>query len=383
MKKLLLLPALLLFTTVLLAQGIQFQKNSWDEILAQAAAEDKIIFVDAYATWCGPCKMMDAKVFSDERVGAFYNANFVNAKIDMEKGEGPKLARQYGVRAYPTFLFVDKEGNLVHQGLGYQPVEDFLRLGKKAASGDGIGVLERRYEAGDRDPQLLLKYMDALRETMQDEKLATIAQEYLAGQEDWATPQNRELILNGMGGPESKLTQYVLEHPQPFFDQFGQSATVNQLQQVLLTAFAQNMRKINVETIREQYAEHAPAMAQQLGDHFAMLYHLRSQDNDALAQAAVHYFDTYGSDDPNELNTVAWAIYQRIDDVAVLEKAIGWAKQSVELDRDYSNMDTLAWLYQKAGQQANAVKTAMAAIEIAKANGEDYSGTEEILEGGR
>jgi thioredoxin-related protein len=383
MKKLLLLPALLLFTTVLLAQGIQFEKGNWDEILAQAAAEDKIIFVDAYATWCGPCKMMDAKVFTDERVGAFYNANFVNARIDMEKNEGVKLARQYGVRVYPMFLFVDKEGQLVHQGLGYQPAEQFLALGKKAASGDGLGVLERRYEAGERDPQLLLKYMDALRENMQDDKLAVVAQEYLADQDDWATPQNQELILNGMGGPDSELTQYVMAHPQTFFAQFGQSATINRLQQVLLSDFAQRMRKIDVETMREQYAEHAPAMAQQLGDHFAMLYHLRSQDNDALAQAAVHYFETYGSDDANELNTVAWAVYQRIDEVAVLEKAIEWAKQSVALDRGYYNMDTLAWLYQKAGQQANAVKTAMAAIELAKENGEDYSGTAEILEGGR
>ena len=383
MKKLLFLPALLLCASLLLAQGIEFEKGSWDEILAKAAQEEKIIFVDAYATWCGPCKMMDAKVFTDPAVGAYFNKTFVNAKIDMERGEGPKLALKYRVRAYPTFLFVDQDGELVHMGLGYQPAEEFLKLGKAAADGDGIGSLERRYEAGERDSQLLLKYMDALRGTMQNEKLAGIAEAYLAGQDDWSTPQNLELIFSGMGAPGSKLTDYVLENPQTFFDEFGQSATVNQLQQVLLPVFSQSMNKIDVESIRKKYEQYAPQMAQQLGDHFAMLYHLRSQDDAALTDAAVHYLDTYGADNAEELNTVAWAFYQRIDDEEALAKAIGWAEQSVALDRGYPNMDTLAWLYQKTGQQAKAVKTAMEAIELAKANGEDYSGTTEILEGGR
>jgi thioredoxin-related protein len=378
------LPALVLCATITFAQGIQFDKgSSWNDILAKAAQEDKIIFVDAYATWCGPCKMMDAKVFTDKKVGEYFNANFVNAKIDMEKGEGPQLARQYGVRAYPTFLFIDKDGELVHMGLGYQPAEQFLQLGAAASDGEGIGTLEQRYEAGERDPQFLLKYMDALNSTMQTEKLSGIAAAYLATQEDWSTDQNLELIFGGLGGPGTELTNYVLDNPQPFFKKFGQSATINELQRALLPVFSQGMTKIDIEAMRKKYTEFAPSMAEQLGDHFAMLYHLRSQDNPAFAKAAVHYMDTYGSDDANELNTVAWAFYQRIDAKKDLAKAIGWAKRSVELDRGYYNLDTLAWLYQKAGKEAEAVKTALAAIELAKENGEDYSGTEKILKGDR
>lgn len=385
MKKImLLLPALVLCASLTFAQGIQFDKSSsWSDILAKAAQEDKIIFVDAYTTWCGPCKMMDAKVFTDEGVGEFYNANFVNAKIDMEKGEGPALARQYGVRAYPTFLFIDSEGRLVHMGLGYQPAEQFLQLGAAASNGKGLGTLERRYEAGERDPQFLLQYMEALNSAMQTEKLSAIASAYLATQEDWTTDQNLELIFGGLGGPGTELTNYVLENPEPFFKKFGQSVTVNELQRALLPTFSQSMKKIDIETMREKYTEFAPGMATQLGDHFAMLYHLRSQDNPAFAEASAHYMDTYGSDDANELNTVAWAFYQRIDDPAGLAKAIGWAERSIALDRGYYNLDTLAWLYDKAGQEAKAVKTAMEAIELAKANGEDYSGTEKILKGQR
>ncbi|MDX1410168.1 MAG: thioredoxin domain-containing protein, partial [Saprospiraceae bacterium] len=47
------------------AQGIDFRHEGWEEIKADAARQDKIIFVDAYTTWCGPCKWMSAEVFTD------------------------------------------------------------------------------------------------------------------------------------------------------------------------------------------------------------------------------------------------------------------------------------------------------------------------------
>ena len=57
--------------------GIEFFKGTWEEALAEAKAQDKIIFMDAYAVWCGPCKRMAATVFTDKKVGKFYNENFI------------------------------------------------------------------------------------------------------------------------------------------------------------------------------------------------------------------------------------------------------------------------------------------------------------------
>ena len=48
-----------------------------------------MIFLDAYASWCGPCKMLQKNVFTKKAVGDFYNSKFINVKMDMEKGEGP------------------------------------------------------------------------------------------------------------------------------------------------------------------------------------------------------------------------------------------------------------------------------------------------------
>ena len=107
-----LLIALALFTSLNAgAQGINFEHGTWDEILAKAGKEGKIVFMDAYTTWCGPCKMMSKSTFTDARVAEFYNKNFICAKIDMEKGEGPALSERYGVQAYPTLLFVNASGS--------------------------------------------------------------------------------------------------------------------------------------------------------------------------------------------------------------------------------------------------------------------------------
>src|ERR1700748_2934618 len=81
---------------------IHFIEDAWNEALKQAAAQHKYIFVDAYATWCGPCKMLRATTFKDAKVSAFFNQNFVNISIDMEKGMGPQLAQQWRLEAYPT-----------------------------------------------------------------------------------------------------------------------------------------------------------------------------------------------------------------------------------------------------------------------------------------
>lgn len=107
-------------------EGIQFMDISFADALKKAKKEKKLIFVDAYAVWCGPCKWMEANTFRDKEVGEAFNKNFINLKIDMEKGEGPELARKYNVRAYPTLFLIDGEGNVVKRILGAKKKDQLL-----------------------------------------------------------------------------------------------------------------------------------------------------------------------------------------------------------------------------------------------------------------
>ncbi|WP_184547445.1 thioredoxin family protein [Mucilaginibacter sp. FT3.2] len=108
---------------------IKFIENSWGEALKQAAAKNKYIFVDAYASWCGPCKMLKATTFKNNKVAEFYNANFINVAIDMEKGDGPKLAAQWGLQAYPTLIIFNSNGKPVYGTVGFIKPNDLIKFG--------------------------------------------------------------------------------------------------------------------------------------------------------------------------------------------------------------------------------------------------------------
>jgi thioredoxin 1 len=119
------------------ADGIDFLEGSWSKALSKAKTSGKLIFVDAYTTWCGPCKRMSANVFPNNSVGKLYNKNFINVKMDMERGDGPAFGRKYEINAYPSLLFIDGNGKLIKKVIGGQDVEGFLNLGKKVSKYTG------------------------------------------------------------------------------------------------------------------------------------------------------------------------------------------------------------------------------------------------------
>lgn len=117
---------------------INFTATTWAEALKQASAQNKLIFVDAYATWCGPCTMLKATTFKNAKAAAFYNQNFINTALNMESGKNPYLAQEWGMRAYPTLIVFNPKGQIILNTVGYITAADLIRFGEEAL---------RRYEA--------------------------------------------------------------------------------------------------------------------------------------------------------------------------------------------------------------------------------------------
>lgn len=109
-------------------KGIDFLKIDLEAAKKIAAKENKLIFIDLYTTWCGPCKLMAKNTFTDPKVGEMFNKNFVNLAIDAEK-EGVNLVKEFKIVNYPSFLFLDKTGKLVQYDFGYYNAEQFLGVG--------------------------------------------------------------------------------------------------------------------------------------------------------------------------------------------------------------------------------------------------------------
>ncbi len=130
MKKIILFVSLSLFflncnstKKVTRVEGVDFvASDNLTAVLEMAEGKEKLVFVDFYTTWCLPCKLMDEDVFTDKGIGTLMNDNFINYKIDAEKGNGPNLALLYQVNVFPTLLFLDEKGRVLvrKEGAAYQ-----------------------------------------------------------------------------------------------------------------------------------------------------------------------------------------------------------------------------------------------------------------------
>ena len=112
------------------SEGITFFQGTYKEALTQAKKENKLIFFDAYAVWCRPCLMMKKHAFTDPAVAEYFNKNFINVMMDMEKGEGIGLSEQMDIGFYPTLLFIDGDGKIIQKKVGYMDAAALLAFGK-------------------------------------------------------------------------------------------------------------------------------------------------------------------------------------------------------------------------------------------------------------
>lgn len=113
--------------------GVQFTNaDKLMDVLEVAKTSNKLVFVDFYTTWCLPCKLMDEDVFTDEEFATYMNDNFINFKVNAEKGNGANLAMLYQIAAYPTLLFLDEEGNVLVQKVGAAYQTELREMGNEA-----------------------------------------------------------------------------------------------------------------------------------------------------------------------------------------------------------------------------------------------------------
>lgn len=175
--------AALLWGGTLAAQvdtGVHFIDKPLDELLAQAKKENKLVFIDCYSTYCGPCKMMLKKEFPKKEMGDYLNASFVSAKMNLDLGEGPQLSRKWDVHSFPTFLFMDSYGNILHRMQGYMPAEQFIREAKEGLADNTFRTLEKKYQQGDRSREVVLAYMEGLKGMGRNQALHQVVTDFLA-----------------------------------------------------------------------------------------------------------------------------------------------------------------------------------------------------------
>ena len=114
------------------AQEIKFSQQSYKQVLAKAKASHKQVFVDAYATWCAPCKELRKTTFRDAKAAAYFNQHFINFSVDVEKGNGVELAKTWQVEGLPTLLIVDENGKVVANHTGFVDGNGLMQFAQEA-----------------------------------------------------------------------------------------------------------------------------------------------------------------------------------------------------------------------------------------------------------
>ena len=367
----------------LIAQSqISFMKGTWDEVLEKAKEEDKIIFVDVYATWCGPCKMMDREVFSQEKVAEYYNATFVNAKFDSDTEIGGAVATQFGVTALPTFLYVSPSGELISKTLGYQEAELFLENGEKASMiGKEFAVYQERYEAGERSAEFMGEYLDLLNTKGDADACRDILSGMIESGDAWKTAAIMEVYVSMMEPTDfDELFTYFLDNQEVFQTYIERDRMDNAIANYVINKTyetATDMKDM-AEQAEVLFNKHMPVSAEKYSSYVWITYYESEEDWDNYMVYVNKYLNVAEANE-YELNAYAWNIYMNMDNPAYIQRGLEMALESVDIEAQFANVDTVAALYYKSGNKKKAKKYAKMALEMGKEEGADTSDTEALL----
>lgn len=383
MKKLAILSSLFI-GALAFAQGMKFEESNFATVLAKAKKEKKLVFIDAYTTWCGPCKLMAKNIFPLQAVGDYYNSHFVNAKIDMEKGEGIELAKKYNVKAYPTYLFVDGNGEIVHRTLGYVEEKDFIQFAKDAEDpSKRLTALKQKFESGEKDPEFL-KNLAGLTIYNDTEFAGKVLERYFSVKTS-LDRDDVQMLLSGAQTSDSPLYKIFQSKkaevtkviPAEQYDAIDKNIKVSTLfkksynkdtktwdDNYFLTEAQKFLSKEEAEkTLKKAQASRA----------------LRNKDLATYEKLTMELYKDTSALSSEDLNSIAWNFFENVSNKSSLEKAVAWAQESVKKNENYANTDTLANLYNKIGDKKNAKLWAEKSIALAKSKGEDSTDTEKLL----
>ncbi len=212
------------------AQGIAFSEESYEQVLAQAKKQGKLVFVDAYAVWCGPCRRMSLDVFPQEEVGRFFNESFVSLKIDMEQAAGREFGKLFPVSSYPTLLFIDAEGQLVQRVVGAQAPDKLVQQAQLALrKADNSDALAKRYQDGERDPKLVATYVKTLNRA--GKPSLAVANDFLRGDDiDYTDADVIAVLYEGCVQADSRVFALLTENRAAVEKVYGAKAVAERIE---------------------------------------------------------------------------------------------------------------------------------------------------------
>lgn len=324
MKKI--ISGLFLFSaiTAFAQEAVKFQDLPFKELVAKAKKENKLLFIDAYTSWCGPCKMMEKNTFTQKAVGDYYNTNFINARFDMEKGEGREIASKFGVRSYPTYLFLNGDGELVSQNFGYMEGSLFVSMAQDVNSPNNKkGSLKERFANGEKDPEFLINIMK-LNSSSDFDFAKKASERYFENKKktEEFTKDDVGLLLFFLKSTEEKNYKTFTERkseiikflPEETYKEFDNQI---KLGKIVEQSIDQQNKRINddyfMKTAEPLVGKHD---AEVKLNQTKLSYYEQNANFPEYEKAALAYYKNSEAFEPNELLKAAWVFSEHIKTVS-------------------------------------------------------------------
>ncbi|MBO9611160.1 MAG: thioredoxin family protein [Dyadobacter sp.] len=378
---------LLIFSTAFCrAQGINFATTSWEETLQNAEKNGKQIFLYVRATSCRYCRQMEKEVFISRDVIDYYNGNFISYKIDIEdKGAGEALAEKYGIKGFPTYLFLSKNGQKLHQSSGAKPAADFIRDGQNASDPNtALFPMLTRYEQGEKSPELLFNLSNALSYYMVDDNpKEKVTEEYLATQsaDELASERNLRFIFGAGLGFKSPATVYLLQNQQKFVGLFGKE-DVEKATQRIMTRTANMAGRTNdlvlMSELRKVAVDDFPDSVKILSLLQIYFYGGRG-DWLNYGRSTLKYGSTVGAKDWQTMYETGIYLKTFAKDPETLKIGVEIMDKVLNLNKNYEYLCIYAQLQKKLGNKEPALKAAEEALQISVAKGADGDDARELI----
>ncbi|SIQ77972.1 thioredoxin family protein [Chryseobacterium sp. RU33C] len=368
-------------------EAIQFQELPYKDIIAKAKKEKKLVFIDAYASWCGPCKMMEKNVFTQKSVSDYYNTNFINARFDMEKGEGRDIASKFGVRSYPTYLFLNGEGELVSRNTGYMEESLFVAMAQDINSpGNKKGSLKDRFAGGEKDPEFLINIMK-LNANSDYEFAKKASERYFQNKKKteeltkdeigfllYFVKSSEDTNYNVFASRKAEIIKYL---PEETYNEFDAQL---KLGKIVEQSIDDKNKKINDDYFMKA-AE--PLVGKEAAvkklNQTKLSYYEQNSNFPEYEKAALEYYKNSDAFDPNELLRAAWIFADHVKTPSSLKKATEWAEKSVMRSETSENTYILARLYHLTGNKEMAKNYAEMSKNMAVQSNKDSQLADELL----
>lgn len=317
-------------------EGIQFIKDSTlTNALAKAGQENKLLFVDCYTSWCGPCKDVEKHIFTLPDVAEFYNRHFVCCKVNTEKLNNPADSiafSNYHIIGWPTFLFLNKKGEIIHRSTGAESATDFIDLGRTALdSGKNYFALLEKVNLGDRTAETLLKFYSCnfqAPEKYIDEHFTLISDSLKLSASTWwlfynyvkdIRSESFKFFLKNRQQYEQKFGKKVVESKlESLFDYYSlpcRDSLCNVLKQVDTVLYAKNRQFKHYRNIVLRYTS--------FPDN-------KKSWNDLISATSAAF--SSGKISVDELSNTSWLVYgnyKKFRDKDALKKAGSWSKMAL------------------------------------------------------